>query len=118
MANTRWKARLAASLESLRPAYDSGTENYKTTIAQTTMKQLRTTIPFGKTNGARGLGGAVTDTALRLFLALVSPSGVAARELGQQLGAALEAHPDLVERLTENLITLADNLNEWKTDRI
>ena len=111
MANTRWKARLAASLEALRPAYDSGTENYKTTIAQTTMKQLRTTIPFGKTNGARGLGGAVTDTALRLFLALVSPSGVAARELGQQLGAALEAHPDLLERLTDNLIVLADNLN-------
>ena len=111
MANTRWKARLAASLEALRPAYDSGTENYKTTIAQATMKQLRATIPFGKTNGARGLGGAVTDTALRLFLAFVSPSGVAARELGQQLGAALEAHPDLLERLTDNLITLADNLN-------
>ena len=37
MANTRWKARLAASLEALRPAYDSGTENYKTTIAQATM---------------------------------------------------------------------------------
>ena len=111
MANTRWKARLVASLEALRPAYDSGTENYKTTIARATMKQLRATIPFGKQNGARGLGGAVTDTALRLFLALVSPSGVAALKLGQQLGRALAAHPDLIERLTDNLITLADNLN-------
>ena len=112
MANTRWKAHLAASLESLRPIYADGTENYKTTIARTTLAQLRATIPFGKTNGARGLGGAVTDTALRLFLALVSPNGVAARDLGQQLGAALEAHPDLLERLTDNLITLADNLNQ------
>ncbi len=111
MANTRWKTRLAASLESLRPVYAGGTLNYKTTIAQTTMHQLRATIPFGKQNGARGLGGAVTDTALRLFLALVSPSGVAVRELGQQLGSALEAHPDLLDRLTDNLITLADNLN-------
>lgn len=109
--NTRWKARLARALQSLRAPYGGGTLDYKTTVSASTLRQLRATIPFGRGDGLRGLGGAVTDTALRLFLALVSPSGKAAEALGLDLSRALEAHPDLVERLTENLVVLADNMN-------
>ena len=72
MANTRWKAHLAAALEALRPAYDSGTENYKTTIARTTLTQLRTTIPFGKTNGAR-LENSCPKRAFSRQLTLTKP---------------------------------------------
>ena len=107
--NGRWKARLAKSLGALRPAYGGGSIIYRTTIAKATLARLQATVPFG--GGSSGLGGTVTDTALRLFLALVAPDAKAVAELGQQLGAALEAHPDLVERITDNLITLADNLN-------
>lgn len=107
--NGRWKARLAKSLGALRPAYRSGSIIYRTTIAKTTLARLQATIPFG--GGSSGLGGTVTDTALRLFIALVSPDAKTVAEFGQQLGTALEAHPDLVSRITDNLITLTDNLN-------
>lgn len=105
--NGRWKSRLRESLKALRPAYGAGAVRYKTSISRKTLRQFRNIIPPGSGNA----GGGVTDAALRLFLALVQPGGAAARELGQQLGAALAAHPDLLERLTDNLVTLADNLN-------
>ena len=107
--NTRWKARLAKSLSALRPAYRSGSIIYRTTITRTTLARLQATIQFG--GGSSGLGGTVTDTALRLFLALVSPDVKAVAKLGEQLGIALEAHPDLVERISEHLFILTDNLH-------
>ena len=108
-SNRRWKARLAKSLSALRPVYGGGSIIYRTTIAKSTLAKLQATVPFG--GGSSGLGGPVTDTALRLFLALVSPDAHAVAELGKQLGIALEAHPDLVERISESLFILTDNLH-------
>lgn len=106
-ANGNWKVHLRKSLQALRPEWGSGTVTLKTTISKTTLTQLTKLVPFGP----GGLGGAVTDMAIRLFLCLMQPDGKAAEKMGLQLGKVLSDHPDLVERITENMTTLLDNLN-------
>mgnify|MGYP001590212018 CR=1 FL=1 len=105
-ANGRWKSRLRESLKALRPAYGAGAVRFKTMVNEKTLRQFNSLFP----RGSGQAGGGVTDTALRLFLALVQPDAAEAQRLGLQLGETLAAHPDLVERITDNLITLLDSL--------